>query len=60
VMNEQETAQVVNRIDAASAERIAGLRNGLLEACNALTHDRDIGGAEYHLVVRLRELAGAP
>lgn len=59
-MNEQETAQVVNRIDAGAAERIANLRNGLLEACNALTHDRDIDGSEYRLVVRLRALAGAP
>jgi hypothetical protein len=56
-MNEQETAQVVNRIDAASAERIAGLRNGLLEACDTLESERPDGDA---LVARLRELAGAP
>jgi hypothetical protein len=58
-MNEQETAQVANRIDAASAERIANLRMGLLEACSALLHGPG-GVAASSLAKRLRDLAGVP
>lgn len=56
MMTEQEAAHIANRIDSASAERIANLRLGLLEACDALAEVSDIDAG---MIARLRGLAGA-